>query len=133
MKRPRLASLALLLAACGGTVSQTPPSAVSVQTVRPSGLVEQGKATWYGREQHGHLTANGEHFDMYGMTAAHRTLKMGSRVRVTNLVNGKSVIVRINDRGPYARGRIIDLSWAAAKEIDMLDAGVVPARVEVIR
>jgi len=119
-------------AGCAGEGRQL-PSTVSVQSVRPGGAVEQGLASWYGREQHGHLTANGEHFDMYALTAAHRTLRMGTRVRVTNLKNGRSVVVRINDRGPYAKGRIVDVSFAAARELGMLDAGVVPARVEVLR
>jgi rare lipoprotein A len=91
-----------------------------------------GRASWYGKEQHGGPTASGERFDMYALTAAHRTLPMGTRVRVTNLRNGKSVVVRINDRGPYGRGRIIDVSWAAARALGMLEAGVVPARVEVL-
>jgi rare lipoprotein A len=69
---------------------------------------------------------------MYALTAAHRTLPMGTRVRVTNLRNGRTVIVRINDRGPYSRKRIIDLSYAAAKEIGMIEAGIVPCRVEVV-
>ena len=99
---------------------------------RPHGAVQEGQCSWYGREQHGHLTANGEHFDMYAFTAAHRTLPMQTRVRVTNLKNGRSVVVRINDRGPYSRRRIIDVSFAAAKSLGMLDAGVVPARVEVL-
>ncbi len=95
--------------------------------------VFEGKASWYGREQHGHLTANGERFDMYALTAAHRTLHMGTRVRVINLRNGRAAVVRINDRGPYSRGRIIDLSYAAAKLLDMLNAGVVPVRLEVLQ
>ena len=94
--------------------------------------VFEGKASWYGREQHGHLTANGERFDMYRLTAAHRTLHMQTQVRVINLRNGRSVIVRINDRGPYSRGRIIDVSYAAAKELDMINAGVAPVRLEVL-
>ena len=93
----------------------------------------EGKASWYGREQHGHLTANGERFDMYALTAAHRTLHMQTRVRVINLRNGRATIVRINDRGPYSHGRIIDVSYAAAKELDMLNAGVVPVRLEVLQ
>ena len=95
--------------------------------------VYEGKASWYGREQQGHLTANGERFDMYALTAAHRTLHMNTRVRVINLRNGRSTVVRINDRGPYGgHGRIIDVSYAAAKQLDMLNAGVVPVRVEVL-
>jgi rare lipoprotein A len=101
-------------------------------TVTSSRKFQEGKASWYGREQQGGPTASGERFDMHQLTAAHRTLRMGTRVRVTNLLNGRSVVVRINDRGPYGRGRIIDVSFAAAKALDMIDKGVVPARVEVI-
>jgi rare lipoprotein A len=91
-----------------------------------------GLATWYGGKHHGGPTASGERFNMRDLTAAHRRLPFGTRVRVTNLRNGKSVTVRINDRGPYGRGRIIDLSWAAAREIDMIEAGVVRVRLEVL-
>src|SRR5437868_10407708 len=128
--------IALLLAGCAAT---TPAPTSTIRVVDPRAPVDvvrsrqEGKASWYGREQHGHLTANGEHFDMYALTAAHRTLPMHTRVRVTNRLNGRSVVVRINDRGPYARGRIIDLSYAAAREIDMIDRGVVPVLVEVLR
>jgi rare lipoprotein A len=94
---------------------------------------QAGLASWYGREQHGHLTANGEHFDMYALTAAHKTLHMNTRVRVTRRDNGRSVVVRINDRGPYSHARIIDLSYAAAKQLDMLDRGVAPVLIEVLR
>jgi rare lipoprotein A len=85
-------------------------------------------ATFYGKHEHGGPTASGERFNMYALTAAHRTLPMQSHVKCTNLRNGRSVTVRINDRGPYGKGRVIDLSWAAAKELDMLEAGVVPVR-----
>ncbi|HEY2745224.1 MAG TPA: septal ring lytic transglycosylase RlpA family protein [Polyangia bacterium] len=95
--------------------------------------VFEGKASWYGREQQGHLTANGERFDMDARTAAHRTLHMGTHVRVTNLRNGRATVVRINDRGPYSHGRIIDVSYAAAKDLGMIDAGVVPVRIEVLQ
>lgn len=90
-------------------------------------------ASWYGGQHHGGPTASGERFDKNAMTAAHRTLPMNTRVRVTSKRNGRSVVVRINDRGPYGRGRIIDLSEAAAKQLDMIDAGVVPVRVQVLR
>jgi rare lipoprotein A len=91
-------------------------------------------ATFYGSEQHGGPTASGERFDKRKLTAAHRTLPFGTRVRVTNTRNGRSVEVRINDRGPYGnRGRIIDVSEAAARRLDMIDAGVVPVTVEVLR
>ena len=91
-----------------------------------------GLASWYGRPFHGRQTANGERYDMYANTAAHKALPMGSLVEVTNLQNNMRTIVRINDRGPFIEGRIIDLSFGAAKEIDMLIKGVVPIRMLVI-
>ncbi len=93
----------------------------------------EGKATWYGPGLNGNHTANGETFDMYGMTAAHKKLPFGSIVVVTNEENGKSVVVRINDRGPSAKDRVIDLSYGAAYLIDMIRAGVVKSRIEIIR
>jgi len=92
-----------------------------------------GKASWYGPGFNGKLTANGERFKQNGISAAHKTLPFGTIVKVTNLMNGKSVEVRINDRGPFVRGRVIDLSKGAAKKIDMIQAGVVPVQVEIIR
>jgi peptidoglycan lytic transglycosylase len=125
---------ACALAACAHTAGHPPAPRSTVREVpRGAAGAQEGKASWYGREQHGHLTANGEHFDMFALTAAHRTFPMNTRVRVTNLRNGRSVIVRINDRGPYSKGRIIDVSFAAARALDMVDAGVVPARVEPLR
>jgi rare lipoprotein A len=93
------------------------------------GYVEQGVASWYGPDFHGGRTATGETYDMHAMTGAHPTLPLPTWVRVTNLENGRSVVVRLNDRGPFARGRIIDLSRAAAEALDMVRAGT--ARVEV--
>ena len=127
---------ALALAGCAAT-----PPRVSTLTERREGSTaaeqvvsrQEGRASWYGREQQGQLTANGEHFDMHALTAAHRTLRMQTRVRVTNKLNGRSVVVRINDRGPYGRGRIIDLSMAAARVLDMIERGVVPVVLEVLR
>ena len=78
------------------------------------------------------MTASGERFDRHALTAAHRSLRFGTRVRVTNQRNGRSVIVRINDRGPYSHSRIIDLSEAAARELHMIDAGVVPVTLQVL-
>jgi rare lipoprotein A len=124
-----------VVAAVGCAKSVPPPSTIREVPEQPRAGVRgvyEGKASWYGREQHGHLTANGERFNMYEKTAAHRTLRMGTHVRVINLRNGRATIVRINDRGPYSHGRIIDLSYAAAKELDMLNAGVVPVRIEVL-
>ena len=91
-----------------------------------------GTASWYGPGFQGRRTANGERFDQNALTAAHRTLPFGTRVRVTNLNNERSVVVRINDRGPFVRGRVIDVSRAAAVRLDMLRAGVVPVRVEAL-
>lgn len=97
------------------------------------GDTQEGDAVWYGKEQHGGPTASGERFNMHELTAAHRTLRMGTLVQVTNLRSGLSVVVRINDRGPYTRGRIIDLSYAAAKQLGMVQAGVAPVLVRVLR
>lgn len=96
-------------------------------------LVETGVASWYGPGFHGKATANGERYDQSDRTAAHRTLQMPSVVRVTNLENGQSTIVRINDRGPFARNRIIDLSRTAAQEIDMIGRGTARVRVEQLQ
>jgi rare lipoprotein A len=91
-----------------------------------------GWASWYGPGFHGNLTANGEVYNQYGLTAAHRSLPFGTIVRVTNMDNGRSLIVRINDRGPYTRNRIIDLSKGAAQELGLISSGVAPVRVEVM-
>ncbi|MGQ9630665.1 MAG: septal ring lytic transglycosylase RlpA family protein [bacterium] len=93
----------------------------------------EGIASWYGPGFHGRRTANGEIYDMWSMTAAHKTLPLGSEVRVTNLENGRSVVVRINDRGPYAAGRIIDLSRAAAQALGFVDEGTARVRIEVLK
>ena len=136
--RQRAAKLAVVaLALAAGCAKSVPPTSTIRDVSAPGargGVVatSEGQASWYGREQQGHLTANGEHFDMYALTAAHRTLHMHTRVRVINLRNGRNVVVRINDRGPYSRGRIIDVSYAAAKQLGMLEAGVVPVRLEVL-
>lgn len=95
--------------------------------------VETGIASWYGPQFHGKQTANGEIFDMNELTAAHKTLQMPSLVRVTNLDNGRSLIVRVNDRGPYSRGRIIDLSRRSAELLGFKNAGTAKVRVEVLR
>jgi rare lipoprotein A len=96
------------------------------------GYRERGAASWYGRKFHGHLTANGERYDMYAMTAAHKSLPLPSFVRVTHLGNGKSVVVRVNDRGPFHKGRIIDLSYAAAARLGMLQTGTAQVEVEAL-
>ena len=98
----------------------------------PPGYTEEGNASWYGVPFHGRHASNGEIYDMYKLTAAHRTLPFETMVRVTNLNNGKSTVVRITDRGPFVDNRIIDLSFAAAQEVDSVGPGVVPVRVEVL-
>ncbi|WP_349371264.1 septal ring lytic transglycosylase RlpA family protein [Salinarimonas sp.] len=94
--------------------------------------VKTAHASWYGPGFHGRKTANGERFDQDGLTAAHKTLPFGTKVRVTNVANGKSVVVRINDRGPFVRGREIDLSRGAAKAVGMVGSGVAQVRMEVL-
>jgi len=95
--------------------------------------VEVGLASWYGKAFHGRQMADGGTYDMYALVAAHKKLPLGSRVRVTNLSNGRSVIVTIRDRGPYVEGRIIDMSNRAAKMIGMRAKGVTKVRLEVLR
>jgi len=96
------------------------------------GYQATGIASWYGSKFHGHLTSNGETYDMYSMSAAHKTLPLPSYVKVTNLDNSKQVIVRVNDRGPFHEGRIIDLSYAAAHRLDVLKTGTAKVKIEVI-
>lgn len=96
------------------------------------GYEKTGIASWYGQKFHGHLTANGEVYNMFSMSAAHKTLPLPSFVKVTNLVNGKQAIVRVNDRGPFHQDRIIDLSYAAAMKIGVLDTGTAKVKVEVM-
>ena len=91
---------------------------------------QMGRASWYGRGFHGRKTANGERFDMHALTAAHRTLPLGSYVRVTNPATNDTVVVKINDRGPYARGRVIDLSYAAAKVLHLAHVGTGRVQIE---
>ncbi len=112
----------------------TSPSRPAPHPARPlpEGVYEQGLASWYGIPYHGRRAANGEIYDMHKMTAAHRTLPFDTIVRVTNAKNGKKTEVRINDRGPFVDGRVIDLSFAAAQEIDAVAAGVVPVRLELL-
>lgn len=99
-----------------------------------AGFHEEGQASWYGRRFHGRKTASGERYDMHAMTAAHKVLPFGTKVKVTNLLNGLDTIVRINDRGPfYPPGRIIDLSLASAEKLRMVELGHVPVRIQVWR
>ncbi|MFA5700121.1 MAG: septal ring lytic transglycosylase RlpA family protein [Desulfuromonas sp.] len=96
------------------------------------GFIQDGIASWYGDKFHGRKTSNGEVYDMYAMTAAHKTLPMGVFVKVDNLANGRSEVVRINDRGPFVEGRIIDLSYTAASSLDVVGRGTAPVRVTAL-
>ncbi len=140
-----IAFLLLLLGGCGpGIVTPEPsgkkipptqkPYRINGKTYYPidsaDGYREKGSASWYGKKFHGRKTANGETYDMYAGTAAHKTLPMGTVLLVRNLDNGRETVVRVNDRGPFVRGRIIDLSYKAAKDVDMIGSGV--AKTEII-
>jgi rare lipoprotein A len=116
--------VALSFFATGCTARQHPATG--------AGIAATGEASYYAARFQGRPTASGEPFDNGRLTAAHRTLPFDTKVRVTNLANGRSVVVRVNDRGPFARGRIIDLSQAAARRLDMLRAGVTRVRVEPV-
>ena len=94
--------------------------------------IGDGEASYYGRELAGNKTANGERFNPMGLTAAHRTLPLGSKLKVTNKLNGKSVVVRINDRGPFVKHRLIDVSYGAAQHIGMVRAGKAQVRLELL-
>jgi peptidoglycan lytic transglycosylase len=123
-----LATTCVLLNACAG---RTPP--VSKRTIAQGRAgTETGTASWYGPTFHGRITASGERYNMLDLTAAHRTYRFNTHVRVTNLVNGRRLIVRINDRGPFIRGRIIDLSYTAAKVLDIPQRGTCRVRLEVL-
>lgn len=143
--------LLLVLAACGGPsyrvrVFDAPDGRRVPATQRPyevngerfeplataDGYVEEGIASWYGPDFHGKRTSNGEVYDMHGLTAAHKTLPMNVYVRVTNRSNGRQVDVRVNDRGPFVGGRIIDLSYTAARELGVVGPGTAPVRVETL-
>ena len=99
----------------------------------PAGEKMQGIASYYADDFHGKKTSNGETYDMYGLTAAHKTLPINTWIEVTNLSNGRTVIVRINDRGPFIEGRILDLSYGAAKVLNMLNKGLQEVEIEILR
>jgi rare lipoprotein A len=125
-----LAATFSLLTGCGKKTSAHVPSPVTPARI---GETETGIASWYGVPYHGRRSANGEIYDMEKFTAAHRTFPFDTWVEVTNLENKKHVDVRITDRGPFVNGRIIDLSQAAARELDMITAGIVKVKIKVIR
>ncbi|WP_293369342.1 septal ring lytic transglycosylase RlpA family protein [Nevskia sp.] len=96
------------------------------------GFKQRGHASWYGKKFHGRRTSSGERYDMFAMTAAHKTLPIPTYARVTNLSNGKSVVVRVNDRGPFHKGRIVDLSYTAAAKLDLIKHGSAEVQLEVV-
>ena len=125
--------IVLLMSGCASVIPELSPGAgLALYESKPV-AVETGKASYYGGRWIGRLTANGEHYHASDCTAAHKRLPFNTMVRVTNLRNGKSVVVRINNRGPYAKGRILDLSMVAAKKIDMIGDGIIPVRAEVLK
>ena len=117
---------AACLSGCGLIFGRSKPSQQASRTV------EVGTASWYGPGFHGNRTSSGEVYDQNDLTAAHPTLPLGTHVAVTNLQNGRTVEVRVNDRGPFAKGRSIDLSYAAARSIGMIGPGTAPVRIEVL-
>lgn len=121
--------VSLLATGCSTLVSSSGPA---LYESKPTS-VETGKASFYGGRWIGRLTANGEHYRAEDCTAAHKKLPFNTMVRVTNLKNGKSIIVRINNRGPYAKGRILDLSVVAARKIEMIGDGIIPVKAEVLK
>ncbi|HMB77047.1 MAG TPA: septal ring lytic transglycosylase RlpA family protein [Kiloniellaceae bacterium] len=136
---------AVFLSGCAGPSARESGASASSGSLQPRAAADSatadsatagralvGEASWYGVPYHGRTTASGETFNMNAMTAAHKTLPFGTKVKVTNLANGRAVQVVINDRGPFVPGRIIDLSRAAADKIDMIKAGVAKVRVEVL-
>jgi len=148
---PSVLAVALLCAGCASSprfaARNTPPSAPAGNSTEsrpadaprvsrnPAGkvlLTLEGVASYYADDYHGKLTSNGEVFNMNDLTAAHRTFPFGTSVRVTNLENKKTVVVRVNDRGPFKDGRIIDLSLAAAKELDLIRNGTARVKLEVL-
>jgi rare lipoprotein A len=124
-----LAALSTLLAACSIPQSRVPPPVAAAPSARAT---QTGIASWYGPGFHGNATASGTIYDQQDLTAAHQTLPLGTRVMVTNLDNGKSLEVTVNDRGPFAKGRILDLSYASAQALGAIGPGTSPVRIEVI-
>jgi rare lipoprotein A len=123
-------ALAALLAGC--VAIPPPPPAPPPVVQKPPPFVQIGMASWYGAGFNRQTTADGERFNMNALTAAHRTLPLNSMVRVTNLDNGRTVVVRINDRGPFAKDRIIDLSAKAARELGMAHDGIAHVKLELV-
>ena len=124
-------TLIFTLGSAASATDTTPDTKVKPETTKPRRWYQIGQASWYGRHFQGHTTANGEQFNMNGLTCAHRSLPLNTWIRVTNLKNRKSVFVRVNDRGPVPQNRIVDLSYAAAKAVGL--AGIGKVKLETMR
>ena len=119
--------------AYGDYVNSKGMSRKQIENIKNHPRVQIGIASYYGKKFHKKLTANGETFNMYKVSAAHKTYPLGTKVKVTNLENGKSIKLFINDRGPFAKGRILDLSYKAARKLDFVNQGTTKVRIDVIR
>ena len=134
-----LITISLILYSCGPTIAYRDyinsdgMSRKEIEAIRNHPEVQIGIASYYGREFHRKLTANGQRFNMYKVSAAHKTLPLGTRVKVTNLNNGKSIRLTINDRGPFKKGRILDLSYKAAQKLGFVNEGTTKVRIDVIK
>jgi rare lipoprotein A len=132
-KATRVLSLLVLGGALlAGENTRSPDTTDQGPSPNANAELEVGVASYYAHKYHGRTTANGEMFDMHALTAAHLTYRFGTRVKVTHMENGRSVIVRINDRGPFVKGRVIDLSLAAAEELDMIESGLARVSLEIL-
>ena len=118
---------------CGDYVDTTGWSRKQIESIKNHPKTQIGIASYYGKKFHKKRTANGEIFNMYKVSAAHKSYPLGTKVRVTNLENGKSIKLVINDRGPFVKGRIIDLSYKAARKLDFVNQGTTKVRIDVIR
>ena len=135
MKRVLALTVAAMLSAAiamAGPVPKPPKATETTVTTPGTKPYQVGTASWYGKQFNGRSTASGEPYDMFQFTAAHRTLPLGTLVRVTNLHNGKSLVVRINDRGPVPKNRIIDLSYGAAQILEMRGRGLQKVRLDIL-
>jgi rare lipoprotein A len=128
--RAAAAALAIAAAACVHAPRPPPPGAPAPGAERAPARGEVGIASFYGRRFHGKRTASGARYDMRALTCAHRSAPFGTRLRVTDLETGRSVVVTVTDRGPFARGRVVDLSLAAARQLGMVERGLAKVRVE---
>ena len=131
-----LLALALLISGCGrkdvdrqGNIRLRGEKPIHMDRKEPGDLLQKGVASWYGHPYHGRLTSSGQVYNMWQLTAAHKTLPFDTWIKVVNTTNQKSVIVRVNDRGPFVRGRVLDLSKAAARELDMIGTGIAKVKI----